>query len=62
MTLTVLSAEPEMTSVPEGLNLRLVTGKSCALRIVITGCKKSSVQNQHRSEHAKRRRVGFSSP
>lgn len=35
MTLTELSAEPERTRSEEGLNPRLVTGKSCALRIVM---------------------------
>lgn len=37
ITLTELSAEPEINSVPDGLNLSEVTGKSCAFKMVRIG-------------------------
>lgn len=61
MTRTLLSAEPETTRSEEGLNRRLVTGKSCARRMVMMFCmrgKMSKIRLRTRSKtHAQSRSI-----
>lgn len=65
MTRTLLSAEPETTRSEQGLKRRLVTGKSCARRMVMMDCVRGTVnpcrlQTRWRKTHAKSRSVQYS--
>lgn len=51
MTRTVLSAEPETTRSAEGLNRRLVTGNSCARRIVMIDYRRKRCQHLPNGKH-----------